>query len=170
MLYLIAYIATIPLANWLVVHVGVIPVGFGLAAPAGVLVVGLSLVLRDMVQRSVGVTAGLLAIVLGAAISALLAPPALVAASTVAFLFSEFADFAIYTPLQRRGFIRAVIASSLVGLVVDSALFLWLAFGDLTYLWGQIVGKTEMVAASALVLAVLRSRRLPTLPRRELFR
>ena len=66
-------------------------------------------------------------------------------ASTAAFLVSELADFAVYTPLQARGLVLAVLASSLVGLVVDSVLFLWLAFGSLDFLAGQIVGKIWMV-------------------------
>ena len=36
-------------------------------------------------------------------------------------------------------------ASSLVGLVVDSMVFLWLAFGSLDFLPGQIIGKAWMV-------------------------
>src|SRR3712207_9562412 len=43
-----------------------------------------------------------------------LAPPSLVLASTVAFLLSELADLGVYTPLQRRGLILAVAASSVV--------------------------------------------------------
>ena len=39
----------------------------------------------------------------------------------------------------------AVFASSIVGLVVDSVLFLYLAFGSLEFLTGQILGKTWMV-------------------------
>jgi uncharacterized PurR-regulated membrane protein YhhQ (DUF165 family) len=73
------------------------------------------------------------------------APPSLVLASTAAFLLSELADFAVYTPLQARGLVLAVLASSVVGLIADSLLFLWLAFGSLEFLAGQIVGKAWMV-------------------------
>jgi len=41
-----------------------------------------------------------------------------------------------------------VLASSLVGLVVDSILFLWLAYGSLEFLAGQIVGKTLVIVVS----------------------
>lgn len=152
MIWLLAFIATIPAANWLVVNVGLIPVGFGLVAPAGVMLAGIALVLRDMVQERFGSHAALAAIFAGAAVSAFLAPPALVLASAGAFLLSELADLMVYTPLRQRGLLVAVVASSLVGLVVDSALFLWLAFGSLDFLAGQIVAKTEMVALAALVL------------------
>lgn len=166
-LFLAAYIACIPLANWLIQHAGTIcppdgpclvPVAPGLMAPSGVLMVGLALVLRDLVQRRLGAAAGLAAIAVGAAISAWLAPPQLVVASAVAFALSELADFAVYTPLQRRGLLLAVVASSAVGLVADSVLFLWLAFGSLQFLAGQILGKALMVLATVPFIHWLRRR------------
>lgn len=166
-LFLTAYITCIPLANWLIQHAGtvcppdgpcLVPVAPGLMAPSGVLMVGLALVLRDLVQRRLGAAAGLSAIAVGAAISAALAPPQLVAASAVAFALSELADFAVYTPLQRRGLVLAVVASSAVGLVADSVLFLWLAFGSLQFLAGQIVGKALMVLATVPFIHWLRRR------------
>jgi uncharacterized PurR-regulated membrane protein YhhQ (DUF165 family) len=152
--FLALFTLTIPAANWMIGHLGtvcppggpcLIPVAPGLMAPSGVVMVGLALVLRDLVQRRLGAGASLLAIAAGAAISAFLAPPAIVIASTAAFLLSELTDFAIYTPLQRRRFLTAVVLSSLAGLVVDSAVFLYLAFGSLDFLAGQIVGKAWMV-------------------------
>lgn len=144
------FLGAIPLANWMIGHVGtvcgpqgpcLVPVAPGIMAPSGVLTVGVALVLRDIVQRCLGTGPGLAAIFIGAALSAFVAPPALVIASAAAFLLSEIADFAVYTPLQRRSLLWAVLLSSVLGLVVDSVVFLYLAFGDLTYLPGQIVGK-----------------------------
>jgi uncharacterized PurR-regulated membrane protein YhhQ (DUF165 family) len=158
---------TIPAANWMIGHVGtacppsgpcILPVAPGIMAPSGVLMVGVALVLRDLVQRRLGVIVGIGAIMVGAALSALLAPPSLVIASATAFLLSEFADFAVYTPLARRRLVAAVIASSLVGLVVDSIVFLWLAFGSLDFLPGQIVGKLWMVLLATPLIAYLRRR------------
>src|SRR3546814_38735 len=106
--------------------------------------------------RSVSWAAG--AIVVGAALSATFAAPALVVASAVAFLLSEFIDLAVYTPLQRRGLILAAVASSLVGLVVDSIVFLGLAFGSLEFLAGQVIGKAWMVLFAVPVLWWLRER------------
>ena len=165
--FLAAYIACIPVANWLIQHIGtvcppdgpcLIPVAPGLMAPSGVLMAGLALVLRDLVQRRLGVTYGLAAIGAGAVVSAALAPAPLVVASAVAFLLSELADFAVYTPLQKRGLVLAVAASSLVGLVADSLLFLWLAFGSLEFLAGQIVGKAIMVLLTLPAIRWLRNR------------
>jgi uncharacterized PurR-regulated membrane protein YhhQ (DUF165 family) len=127
-------------------------------APSGVLMIGLALVLRDLVQRRLGVGFSAAAVLAGAALSAFLAPPALVIASAVAFLLSEFADLAVYTPLQKRGLVLAVLASSVVGLVVDSIAFLWLAFGSLDFLAGQVVGKAWMVLAALPFVHLLRKR------------
>jgi uncharacterized PurR-regulated membrane protein YhhQ (DUF165 family) len=165
--YVVLFGLTIPAANWLIGHAGtecapngpcVIPVAPGLMAPSGVTMIGLALVLRDLVQRRLGVGIAIVAINVGAALSAVIAPPALVIASTVAFLMSEFADLAVYTPLARRGLVAAVVASSMVGLVVDSIVFLYLAFGSLDFLLGQIVGKAWMVVASIPFVAWLRRR------------
>src|SRR5215831_13341665 len=153
LIFLVLFGLTIPVANWLASHVGLcvpngpclIWVAPGLMTASGVLMVGIALVLRDLVQRRLGFGVGAGAVLAGAAISAFLAPPALVIASTVAFLVSEFADLAVYTSLARRRFVAAVLASGLVGLVVDSILFLWLAYGSLEFLAGQIVGKTLML-------------------------
>jgi uncharacterized PurR-regulated membrane protein YhhQ (DUF165 family) len=97
-------------------------------------------------------------VVAGAALSAFLAPPSLVIASGVAFLLAEMADLAVYTPLQRRGLVSAVVASSFVGLVIDSIVFLQLAFGSLDYLLGQVLGKSWMVLASIPFIVWLRRR------------
>lgn len=92
--------------------------------------------------------------------SAAWAAPPLVYASAAAFLLSELADFAVYTPLQSRGLVLAVLASSLVGLVADSILFLWLAFGSLDFLAGQILGKLWMVLAALPFIHWIRKREL----------
>ena len=126
-------------------------------APSGVPMIGLALVLRDLVQRRLGAHWAIGAILAGAALSALLATPALVVASGVAFLLSELVDFTIYTPLQRRRLVLAVVASGLVGLVIDSVLFLQLAFGNLDFLAGQIIGKAGVVRLSIPIIWWLRA-------------
>ena len=153
-IFLVLFCLTIPAANWMIGNIGtvcvpkgpcLVPVAPGVMAPSGVLMVGAALVLRDLVQRRLGVEFGIGAIIAGAALSAGLAPPSLVLASATAFLLSEFADFAVYTPLARRRLVAAVVASSVAGLIVDSIVFLWLAFGSLDFLFGQILGKLWMV-------------------------
>jgi hypothetical protein len=139
----LGYVLTIFAANWLIQHVGPVGVGFGLMAPAGVYAAGLAFTLRDVVQVTLGRLATVLAILIGAALSYLVSP-AFAVASATAFLFSELADFAVYTPLERRSWLGAVTLSNTVGLLVDSVLFLWLAFGSLAFLPGQLVGKAWM--------------------------
>ena len=166
-LFLAAFALCIPAANWMIGNVGtacvpqgpcLIPVAPGVMAPSGVLMVGLALVLRDLVQRRLGLPWAFGAVLAGAALSALLAPPALVLASATAFLLSEMLDLAVFTPLQRRGLVLAVAASSAVGLVADSLVFLWLAFGSLDFLAGQVIGKAWMVALSLPLIGWLRAR------------
>src|SRR6266404_8830374 len=90
--FLLAFGLTIPAANWMIGNVGtfcapngpcLIPVAPHLMAPSGVLMIGIALVLRDLVQRRLGVGVAAGAVAAGAAISALLAPPSLVLASAV---------------------------------------------------------------------------------------
>jgi uncharacterized PurR-regulated membrane protein YhhQ (DUF165 family) len=158
-----AFAATIPAANWMIGHVGtcaagpcVIPVGFGLYAPSGVLMVGMALVLRDLVHERLGAVWAAAAILIGAGLSLLFAPPALALASGAAFLLSEGADMVVYTPLRKRQLLTAVALSSIAGAMVDSAVFLWLAFGSLDFLSGQVLGKAWMTLAALPILLIAR--------------
>ena len=170
----VLFLASVPFANWLIGHVGtvcvpggpcLVPVAPGLLAPSGVLAAGAALVLRDAVQRCLGARAALAAVIAGTLLSVGVAPGALVLASGTAFLVSELADFAVYTPLQRRSpvgpkagptLLLAVVASSAVGLVVDSVVFLGLAFGSFDYLAGQVVGKAWAVLFALPAIRLLR--------------
>jgi uncharacterized PurR-regulated membrane protein YhhQ (DUF165 family) len=158
MAWLALYAASIVLANWLITSVGLVPVGFGLLAPAGVYAAGLTLTLRDLTQDALGRRWAAGAVLAGAALSALLSP-GLALASGAAFLVAELADLAVYTPLRRRGLLGAVAASNAVGLVVDSALFLALAFGSLALLPGLVLGKVWATLAALLLLGLLGRRR-----------
>ena len=162
----LGFLGSIPLANWMIQHVGtvcvpngpcLVPVAPGLMAPSGVMTIGVALVLRDMVQRCLGVPAVLGAIGLGTLASVFIVPGPLVVASGMAFLLGELVDCAVYTPLRRR-LMLAVVLSSIVGLMVDSAIFLWLAFGSLNYMPGQIVGKLWGIAIAAPIVLAIRKR------------
>lgn len=149
-----AFIGTVWFSNWLLARYGVVSIGFGLYAPAGVFSVGLAFTLRDIVHRTLGRTAVFVCILAGCLlayfIEANVTIPgghlAIAAASAIAFLFSETADMAVFTPLEEKSFLGAVVASNIVGSIVDSALFLWLAFGSLALIEGQVVGKLMMTA------------------------
>lgn len=152
----VAFVATVLGANWALLTFGLVPVGFGLVAPAGVYFAGLGFTLRDLLQSEAGTSYRrwvVAAIVIGALLSAGLSGGGRIAfASGAAFLVSELLDFAVYSPLRRHGWLRAVAVSNVVGLVADSAIFLWLAFGSLAFISGQVVGKVEMTVLAVVVL------------------
>ena len=159
MIWLFAYLACVPLANWMLGNVGiatdgglhVVPVGFGLVAPSGVLAIGASLCLRDVVHDRYGTKFAAAAILLGSVISALIADPFVAMASASAYAIGEGADLVVYAPLRQRGYVAvAVVLSGIVGAIVDSALFLYVAFGSLEYISGQIVGKVWITLAAGL--------------------
>lgn len=157
LLIILAYLGSVFVANWAVATFGIIPIGFGLMAPAGVFVIGITLALRDQVHELIGIRGSILALLVGAALSALVSP-ALALASASAFLVSEFLDLAVYTPLRKRGRVQAVFFSNMAGLVVDSIIFLSLAFGSLEFLPGQIVGKTWATLGAVLFIIAWRAR------------
>lgn len=134
-------------------------VGFGLEAPAGVYAAGLTFVARDFVQRFLGRWPAVLAILLGAGVSALVSNTDLAVASGVAFLCSELLDFGVYTPLQEKSFVLAVLFSGFFGCLLDTWLFLTLADIPLALaFWGLLIGKWWMQLGAGGVLIVTRPR------------
>lgn len=137
-----AYVGAIVLANYLTSAFGFVPVGFGLLSPAGTYMAGFALLARDVVQDYAGRKAVFALMLAGALVSAVLAGPQLALASGVAFAVSELADMAVYSPLRKRGRIRAMLASNAVGAFIDSIIFLLIAgFPVASALPGQMVGK-----------------------------
>lgn len=160
MIYLLLYVLSIVAANVTLAVVGLIPIGWGLMAPAGVLWAGIALTLRDLVHDSLGRWWTMAAIVAGAGLSWLVSPSFAVA-SGIAFLVSELADMGVYAPIRRRRWLLAIALSNTVGLLVDSALFLWLAFGSLDFLAGLVVAKVYVTVATVAVLYIWRRQRQP---------
>jgi queuosine precursor transporter len=157
----VAFVATVWLANWAIAKWGPVPVGFGLEAPAGVYFAGLAFTLRDVVHRTLGRWVVVVCILVGSALAYFVeanielgGPVSLPVASAIAFLLSELADLAVYEPIRARGWLPAVVLSNIVGIVIDSAIFLWLAFGSLGFFWGQVVGKAWMTVLAIIVLSV----------------
>ena len=165
----ILFMLTVPAANWLIGNVGtvcisngpcLIPVGFNLMAPSGVLMIGLALVLRDWLHEVAGRWTVMAAIVLGATLSLIVAPPAIATASAVAFLIAELADFAVYSPLRNRQLALAVLFSGMVGAFVDSAIFVYLAFGSFDLSLGTTLAKIYASAIAAAALTAWKQYRL----------
>ncbi|MEU0213560.1 VUT family protein [Streptomyces sp. NPDC006265] len=150
-----AYMATIPAANIALHRYGVVSVGFGFMAPAAVFLAGPALILRDVVQWALGRRAAIIALVFGVVLSFVAADPAVALASAVAFGVSEAADMAVFSRLAPR-WVRAVFIGGVVGILLDSLLFLSIAFGSLEFLGGQLVGKLYGVLLGSLVVALRR--------------
>lgn len=162
------YIAVIVAANYATTEHGMVSVGFGLTATAGTYLIGLLLILRDSLQDVAGKYAVFGAIAIGAIASYLVADPFIATASACAFVLAETIDFAIYTPLRNRGYLRAAVASNIVGAVVDTLAFLWIAGFPLTTegVSGQLLGKLALTGVVVALIAAWRStRRVNALPR-----
>lgn len=153
----VAFLGTVVGANWAVTEFGIKPIGFGLSAPAGVYFAGLAFTLRDILHERSNRYWVIVAILGGAGLSALLEGGGRIAlASGVAFLVSESVDFSIYAPMRRRGWLKAVLASNVAGLCVDSLLFLYIAFSSLQFIEGQIIAKAYMTGIAVVMLYTVR--------------
>lgn len=167
----LVYLSSIVAANAVTARYGLVPIGFGLAATAGTYAAGVAFIARDALQDTAGRVASLLVLLAGCVVSWVVAGPALAVASAAAFGVSELADMLVYSPLRRHGWVRAAVASNLVGAVVDTLVFLWLAgFGIATaVVAGQIVGKMYATVATLVIVggirALLRHRVNPAHPR-----
>lgn len=158
-LVFVGFVACVLLANWLTERYGFVGMGLGFSATAGTYAAGLSFGLRDALHELGGRWVVVLAIVIGAALSAIVSPD-LALASGVAFLLAELADLAVYEPLRRRRWVAAVIASNLVGALVDTVVFLQIAgFPIRDALGGQMFGKALMILPALPVVWWARRRR-----------
>jgi len=144
-----AFVAVIVVTNWVTNALGVVT-WLGITATAGTWLAGFAFVARDSVQDSLGWRWVVGLIITGAAISAAFSPQLAIASAT-AFLLSELADFAIYTPLRRSGRTRAALASNAAGSVVDSLMFLAIAGFPLSLVWAQVGIKFGLTALFVLV-------------------
>lgn len=119
------YVLLIPLVNWSFAHVPTIPMPDGGAWSPMAVVTGLILVVRDFAQREVG-HAIFLPLVIGIAVSFVMAPPAIALASAAAFGISELVDWAVYS-FSKKPLSKRVLISSAISAPLDSAVFWALA-------------------------------------------
>ena len=106
------------------------------------LVVGLIFVARDYAQREIGHRV-IIAMLIAASLSYVMASPFVAVASLAAFLISEFADWAIYS-FTYRPFSQRILISSLISTPLDSIVFL-AVIGHLS-----VVGALAMTASKML--------------------
>lgn len=153
------YVAATLAANVTTSRYGLIPVGFGLVATAGTYFAGLVLALRDVVHDLAGRATVYGCIAVGALASATTAGPRLAVASAVAFAVSETVDLLVYTPLRRKGWIRAVLASNVVGAIADTWVFLHMAgFANTgAVVAGQLTAKAAATIAFVLAMVTIRA-------------
>ncbi len=139
-----------------------VPLPFGLAVPAEVFFFAPLFTLRDRIQLDRGVRWVYALILVTALVSWLagwLAGSSLLArislAGVAAFLVSEFLDTYVFTALKR-SFVTRVLVSNTISALVDSLIFITLAFGFLPHLIaGQWLVK---VLVSALVIPLFQPR------------
>jgi queuosine precursor transporter len=146
------YVATVFAANWALGKWGIVSVGLGMTAPAGVYFAGIAFTARDGLREASNRWIPFIAIAIGAGCSFFLEDGQKFAiASAVAFGVSETLDALVYEPLRSRGKVLALASSNVVGFVTDSVLFLWLAFGSLAFIEGQLFGKALMTVLAILI-------------------
>ena len=120
--FTLLYIALIVLVNWGFTVVPLIKLADGTLWPPLSLVVGFIFVVRDFAQREIGHRV-LLAMLVGAVLSYIMANPFVAVASAAAFAVSELADWLVYS-VTKRPLSQRILLSSLLGTPIDSAVFL----------------------------------------------
>lgn len=124
---------------------------FGLFAfPVASLVVGFIFVIRDFTQREIGHWV-IPAMLVGGALSYVLADPTIAIASIVAFLLSEFVDWGFFT-FTGKTFSSRILLSSTFGAPVDSVLFLTLAG---FFSWPAVVAMTLSKMIGAVIVSYI---------------
>lgn len=147
-------------ANWLA---GTYKVAWGpLLIPGGAFVVPIGLLLRDALQLRHPRSAVVVALIIGAGVSATFnATVARVAfASVVAFVVGFSVDTVVFTALRGRTLDWRMRISNWAALPVDTLIFVPLAFGGSFPLWsvipGQLVAKLGMTEIAIAVFLLVR--------------
>lgn len=152
-----AYVACIIAANLALDEWGMIVV-FGTMLPAGVFFAGATFTIRDVLD-DLGGRPWIVAAILSGGAASMLFAPSFAVASSIAFLTSETADWAIYSPLKRRNRWVAIAASNTVGSAIDSVIFLHLAFGSVDGWLSLTIAKALITLPFVVVMMAARRRR-----------
>jgi len=148
MIYVMLYLLSIIFANLLVHWFGIVTIGW-LMFPAGAVVVGLTFSFRDFVQREYGKWNCWIWMVIASIITYLFNQEIAVA-SVSAFLVSESVDWLMFT-IMKGSFNKRIIVSNLIGIPLDSIIFVWLAFG---LNFQAILGQTIIKILSSFILLI----------------
>ncbi len=144
--YTLVYIALIVAVNYGFTVTPLIALPGGEMWPPMSLIVGFIFVARDFAQREIGHRV-IIAMLAAGALSYIMADPFVAAASVAAFLFSEFADWAVYS-FTGRPFAERVLLSSAVGTPLDSVVFLGI-IGQLSMAGVLAMTASKMLGALA---------------------
>jgi hypothetical protein len=153
------YVALIPLVNWGFAHIPTVPMPDGGNWAPMAIVTGLILVFRDFAQREVSHYI-LLPLLIGLAISYLMAPPEIALASGIAFAVSEMVDYMVYS-ISNRPLSQRVLLSSCLSAPLDSTLFLVIANMAIPGVFSPLTLATSIVSkiTGAYVVYLLLRRR-----------
>ncbi len=145
----------IPLVNWSFAHTPVVPMPDGGAWAPFAIVTGLVLVFRDFAQREVGHKI-FIPLLIGIAVSFLMAPPAIALASAAAFGISEAVDWLVYS-VSKRPLSQRVLISSGFSAPIDSAVFWLLASLSLAgvFTWSTVLTAIASKLAGAYVVYLI---------------
>lgn len=157
MIHAVLYVLFVVLANILAAR-WTIPLAFGLAVPAGVFAIAPVFSVRDGVHEKLGKRWAYALIAAAAAISYVIAWMSgddllgrVTLASVVAFVSNESLDTEIYHQLRQRSKLVAILGSNAVSSLVDSILFIWIAFGPMAGLMaGQYIVKMAIAGVVGL--------------------
>lgn len=148
------YVALIVAVNYGFSVVPLVKLPDGTMWPPLSLAVGFIFVVRDFAQREIGHKV-LLAMLVGAALSYVMASPYVAIASAAAFLVSELVDWLIYS-LTKRPLSQRILTSSLLATPLDSAVFL---FGIGAFSWVGLLAMTvSKLIGAAIVWWLIRRR------------
>ncbi len=160
-LYILLIVAAdVAAARWIV------PLPFGLAVPAGVFFFSPIFTLRDSLHERYGWKWVTGFVFLSAGVSAAIAVISgnsllgkVTAAGLLAYLVSENSDTLIYQLLHRHSFMRRVLASNAVSTLLDSGIFITIAFGPLwTLILGQYIVKMMLAWITGVIINERRER------------
>jgi len=135
----VLYIGLIVIVNFGFSFVPLVEILGGEKWPPMSLVVGFIFVVRDFAQREIGHKV-IVAMLIAAVLSYLMADPFVAIASLAAFLISEFADWALYS-FTGKPFSQRVLMSSAVSTPLDSAVFL------------GIIGQMSLISVVAMTIS-----------------
>ncbi|MDD9878080.1 MAG: hypothetical protein OXR84_11635 [Magnetovibrio sp.] len=138
------YIGLIVLVNWGFTVVPLVEMPGGEKWPPMSLVVGFIFIARDFAQREIGHRV-IIAMLVAAGLSYVMASPYVAAASLAAFLISEFADWAVYS-FTGRSFSQRILISSAIATPLDSVVFLW-GIGHLSVSGAVAMTASKMLGA-----------------------